>query len=73
MYPEIFGLQIAEEHYKDLLKEAEMERLIHPSPRQVHPPERGLYRLGRQLVVWGYRLQARYSLKKEASPYCQRD
>jgi len=66
VYPENFSLQAAEEHYQDLLREAEMERLTHLSPRQVHPSERGLYRLGQQLVVWSYRLQAHYSLKKRS-------
>ena len=62
MYPEYFSL--AEEHYKDLLREAEVERLTHLNPHQVHPSERGLYRLGQKLVVWGYQLQERASLKK---------
>ena len=64
MYPENFSLQAAEEHYQDLLREAEMERLTHLSPRQVQPSERGLHRLGQRLVVWDSRFQARYSLKK---------
>jgi hypothetical protein len=62
VYPEYFSL--AEEHYKDLLREAAVERLTCRSPHQVHPSERGLYRLGQQLVIWGYRLQAHASLKK---------
>jgi hypothetical protein len=51
VYPENFSLQAAEEHYQDLLREAKMERFTHLSPRQVHPSERSLYRLGQQLVV----------------------
>lgn len=62
VYPEYFSL--AEEHYRDLLREAEMERLIHLKPHIIRPFERRLYRLGQKLVVWGYRLQARGSLKK---------
>jgi hypothetical protein len=66
VYPENFSLQAAEEHYQDLLREAELERITRLSPCQVHPSERGLYRLGQQLAVWGYRLKARYSLKKRS-------
>jgi hypothetical protein len=66
VYPENFSRQAAEEHYQYLLREACMERLTHLKPHQTHPTERGLYRLGQQLVVWSYRLQARYNLKKRS-------
>jgi len=64
MYPDYFSLQVAEEHYKDLLREAELERLIHLDTHRTCLPERSFCWMGQQLVAWGYWLQARYSQKQ---------
>ena len=61
-----------QERYADLLREAERERLV----RQVLAGRegrdrfycRGLTWLGRNLVTWGCRLQARYSAATAVVP-----
>ena len=61
-------LLVREQHRRELLEEANHQRLI----RQVSKHETTSYqlllaRLGEQLVTWGYRLQARYGSLAEAS------
>ena len=63
------------ERYKDLLREAEQERLIQQvlAGREKHD---GFYRaalawLGGRLVEWGESLQQRYDNTSPASPACR--
>jgi hypothetical protein len=55
---------VAREHYKDLLREAEQERLARQAmaggESDPHLYCRMLAWLGRRLVNWGLRLQKRY-------------
>jgi hypothetical protein len=55
---------VQQERYKDILREAEKERLAQQALARVamgrHFHCRALTWLGRQLVAWGYRLQERY-------------
>ena len=64
-----------QERYKDLLREAEQERLIQQvlAGREKHD---GFYRaalawLGCRLVEWGESLQQRYDNTSPASPACR--
>jgi hypothetical protein len=57
-------LVMAQEHYWDLRREADKERLIRQA-RRAKESGNGLHRcalswLGGQLIVWGHSLQARY-------------
>jgi len=53
------------EHYKDLLREAERNRLVRQALAGRESRDRfhcrALTWLGRRLVAWGWRLQERYS------------
>jgi hypothetical protein len=55
---------IEAERHKNIIAEAEKERLIRQAVKHSSSPtksyQRWLARLGVQLVSWGYRLQARY-------------
>ena len=56
----------------DLLREAEQYSLVRLTlagqPAQILVPTRALAWLGRRLVVWGQRLEERYSTLLEAPP-----
>ena len=59
---------VQEEYRRELLKEAEHERLIRQvSRRETARHQLLLARLGERLVKWGCRLQARYGTMAEAS------
>jgi hypothetical protein len=64
-------IMVAQEHYKDLLRQAENERLIRQARARHRRPE--LYRramawLGRRLVTWGASLQERAFDRQEFRP-----
>lgn len=64
MFPNELGFPVYQEHYKDLLREAERARLVRQM--QARRERRNYFYcwlltwLGRRLVVWGWRLQERY-------------
>lgn len=64
----IFSVQQA--HYKDLLREAEKDRLIRKAladrPKRTCLQHQALVWLGRRLVVWGRGLLERYGAVAEA-------
>lgn len=65
-------LLMMQEHHKDLLREAEIERLLRRAreemPREPNLLSRGLGWLGQQLVHWGCLLEKHYSPRLE--PAC---
>lgn len=53
-----------QEHHKDLLREAERDRIAHlalAQKRQMHLHRRALAWLGSHFVAWGCNLQRRYA------------
>ncbi len=64
--------RVAQERYKDLLREAERHRLVQqslPDRRKRNClSRRALSWLGRRLVAWGQHLQERYGATTEAPP-----
>jgi hypothetical protein len=62
--------QVAEEHYKDLLTEAEIERLVRSEHRD-SPVRPRFYGLGQRLVIWGMRLQGADDPQNRARPFLQ--
>lgn len=68
-------LLMMQEHNKDLLREAEKERLLRRArkemPREPNLFSRGLGWLGQQLVHWGCLLEKHYSPRLE--PACGND
>jgi len=64
MFPNELEFPVHQEHYKDLLREAERARLVRQmqagQERRNHFSCQLLTWLGRRLVVWGWRLQERY-------------
>ena len=64
MFPNELEFLVHQEHYKDLLREAERARLVRQmqagQERRNHLYCRALTWLGGQLVGWGWRLQERY-------------
>jgi hypothetical protein len=64
---------VYQEHYKDLLHEAERYRLVRQAlaGRERHERfhRRALTCLGRRLVAWGWRLQERYSAAAAAPTF----
>ena len=63
-------LTVAQERYRDLLREAERERFVRQALAERERPEplycQALIWLGRQLVAWGQHLQERYTPVMEA-------
>jgi hypothetical protein len=61
-----------QEHYKDMLHEAERVRTAHlvlaALPEEPARLEQSLVWLGRQLVKWGQGLERRYQVPAEAAP-----
>ena len=59
-------LQLAKERERDLMRELEHDRLVRQAElmnhRQRHTLYHVLYWVGRQLVRWGERLQARHAM-----------
>ena len=59
-------LQLAKERERDLMRELEHGRLIRQAELVNHPHRHTLYHVldwvGRQLVRWGERLQARHAM-----------
>ena len=59
-------LKIAEEQRRDLMQQLEHDRLVRQAKLMSHPHRHTLYHaldwIGRQLVRWGERLQARHAL-----------
>ena len=59
-------LKIAEERRHDLMRQLERDRLIREAELMNHPHRHMLYHVsdgvGRQLVRWGERLQARHAM-----------
>ena len=64
MFPNELEFLVRQEHYKDLLREAEMARFVRRrragQGRRNYFYCRALTWLGSRLVVWGWRLQERY-------------
>ena len=64
MFPNELEFLVRQEHYKDLLREAERARLVRQmragQERRDRFYRRTLIWLGCRLVVWGWRLQERY-------------
>ncbi len=69
-------LRVQAEVYRDLLREAEGERLVQRvlTGRQKGDSayRRALAWLGRQLIVWGKHLQGNYCNAPAVQPACQR-
>ena len=72
MFPSDKDFRVAQERYKDLLREAERHRLVQESfpdrRKRNHPSHRVLSWLGRRLVAWGQHLQERFEAAAEAPP-----
>jgi len=64
--------RVAQERYKDLLREAERERLVRQilldHRKRNHFSHQALSWLGRRLVTWGQHLQERFDVTTEAPP-----
>jgi len=64
-------LLVQREHYKDLLRDAEHDRLVRQAHMQDHGRDklhvRTLDWLGRQLVLWGMSLQRNYGSMTKAA------
>jgi hypothetical protein len=58
--------QLAQERRRDLMRELEHDRLVRQAELATHPHQHTLYHvsdwIGRQLVRWGERLQARHAV-----------
>lgn len=72
MFPSDKDFRVAQERYKDLLREAQRHRLVQqsfPDRRKRHYlSHRVLSWLGRRLVAWGQHLQERHGATPEAPP-----
>ena len=59
-------LKLAEERQRDLMRQLEYDRLIREAELSGHPHRHMVYHMldwvGRQLVRWGERLQARHAM-----------
>ena len=59
-------LKLAEERQRDLGRQLELDRLIRKAESANHPQRHMVYHMldwvGRQLVRWGERLQARHAM-----------
>ena len=59
-------LKLAEERQRDLGRQLELDRLIRKAESANHPQQHMVYHMldwvGRQLVRWGERLQARHAM-----------